>query len=654
MFLLLAFLIVLISCGCVSEKIEVITNKRETNTLPVSDGWTSVEKINEKMEVYLGNALTGLKLNNFGLALRGIEHDYNFVMVDDQLHLVPNLAAFIPMLDNVDFYAMDKENGSSTLNFFEGTLNGKWENNDVEILTQTLIHPEKEIFGHRIIIKNAKGKTFKIIETNGAQNHALYDNSIHFEITEILGGVSQYETSLRASMVVRNYQLNLSIIGGSLIDIHSSKSENDSYTHNIVFQINDDYFVFDRLISNQSINEKYNYEKLKNETQKWWEKQWETDIEIDGPLEDQLAVRSFMFYLEMGFHPKLPPFGLSNKKYNGHRFWDAEAWILPALLFIDRQKATDATLWRVTESNKEYIPWEQASQGIDATPEEFKSALHVNGWVAWWFEQANIMQLLNHENKRKANIISKKTSQYLKSKLELNKNGHYEIKNVRPPDETRQRNNDLITNLHAKWMISKYLNDEYTASKICIPKDENGIPLSYDNDKRTGYQQASALLAIYPLNWQIDLQTAKTMYDLYNDKVIEYGPAMTEPIHSIVASRLGRQEQAYTHWKNSWRKYVQGGHFQFSERSNKIETYFLTGAGGNLQAVIYGFLGLKLESDTGLPKLVSKSLNGGYRLSIEPRLPKNWKSVTFKNMHLPDGKWTIEVTHDKTTLRKGG
>jgi hypothetical protein len=51
---------------------------------------------------------------------------------------------------------------------------------------------------------------------------------------------------------------------------------------------------------------------------------------------------------------------------------------------------------------------------------------------------------------------------------------------------------------------------------------------------------------------------------------------------------------------------------------------------------------------------VSKSLNGGYRLSIEPRLPKDWNSVTFKNMHLPDGKWTLKVTHDKTTLKKGG
>lgn len=654
MFLLLAFFIVLIGCGCISEKIEVTTNKRGTDTLPVSDGWTSIESINENMQVYLGNASIGLKLNNYGLALRVMEHDYNFVMADDQLHLVPNLAAFIPMLDSIDFYTMDKENGISTLNFFEGTLNGKWENNDVEVLTQTLVHPEKEIFGHRIIIKNAKGKTFKIIETNGTPNHIFYDNSIHFEITEILGGVSQHETSHRPSMVLINYQLNLSIFGGRLIDIHSSKSENDAYIHSMIFQINDDYFVFDRMVSNQSINEKYSYEKLKNETRKWWEKQWQTDIEIDGPVEDQLAVRSFMFYIKMGFQPKLPPFGLSNKKYNGHRFWDAEVWILPAILLIDRQKATDATIWRISESNKEYIPWEQASQGIDATPEEFKSALHVNGWVAWWFEQANIMQLLNYEDKRKANIISKKASQYLKSRLELNQNGDYEIKNVRPPDETRQRNNDLITNLHAKRMISKYLNDKNSVSKIVIPKDENGIPLSYDNDKRTGYQQASALLAIYPLNWQFDKKTVEIMYEIYKDKVIEQGPAMTEPIHSIIASRLGLQDQAYTHWKNSWQKYVQGGHFQFSERSNKVETYFLTGAGGCLQAVIYGFLGLKLESDAGDPRLVSKPLNGGYRLSIEPHLPKNWKSVTFKNMHLPDGKWTLEATHDKTTLKKGG
>ncbi len=651
---LLVLFIILISCGCVSEKFEVTTSNRKTDTLPASDGWTSIEKINENMQVYLGNSSIGLKLNNYGLALQETEHDYNFVMVDDQLHLVPNLAAFVPMLGSVSFYAMDKENGISSLNFFEGTLSGKWKNRGVDVFTQTLIHPEKEVFGHRIVIRNAKGKTFRIIETNGTSNPKIYDNSILFEITETLAGVSQYEASLRSSQVSRNYQLNLSVIGGSLTDIRSSKSENDSYIHNMIFRIDDNHFVFDRIISNQFINEVYNYEKLKKETREWWAKKWETDIEIDGPVEDQLAVRSFIFYLEVGFHSKLPPFGLSNKKYNGHRFWDAETWILPAILFIDRQKATDATLWRITESDQEYIPWEQASQGIDATPEEFKSALHINGWVAWWFEQAKITQILNNKNKQKPDEISRKISQYLKSKLVLNENGNYEIKNVRPPDETRQRDNDLITNLHAKWMISKFLNDDETASKIYIPKDENDIPLSYDNDKRTGYQQASALLAIYPLNWQFDNQTMQAMYEIYNDKVIEHGPAMTEPIHSIIASRLGRQEQAYTHWKNSWQKYVRGGHFQFSERSSKAETYFLTGAGGSLQAVIYGFLGLKLEPNKGYPAIVSKSLNGGYRLSIEPRLPKDWNSVTFKNMHLPDGKWTLKVTHDKTTLKKGG
>ena len=54
-----------------------------------------------------------------------------------------------------------------------------------------------------------------------------------------------------------------------------------------------------------------------------WKKRWQSDIEIDGPVEDEQAVRSFLFYLRSSIAPEarraIAPMALSSEIYGGAR-----------------------------------------------------------------------------------------------------------------------------------------------------------------------------------------------------------------------------------------------------------------------------------------------------------------------------------------------
>ncbi|MCL6624935.1 MAG: hypothetical protein K6T17_10010, partial [Fimbriimonadales bacterium] len=145
------------------------------------------------------------------------------------------------------------------------------------------------------------------------------------------------------------------------------------------------------------------FSDLLRESEAIWSKRWETDIEVEGPIEDQQAIRSFLFYLYSNGNSKLPPMGLSDERYRGHRFWDAEAWMLPVYAFLRPSVAREATEWRVRSLREALgsavwcrVPWEVGIGG-DSTPPAFREALHVGGWVFWWLERAKALGFIRRE-----------------------------------------------------------------------------------------------------------------------------------------------------------------------------------------------------------------------------------------------------------------
>src|SRR6185312_11602462 len=78
---------------------------------------------------------------------------------------------------------------------------------------------------------------------------------------------------------------------------------------------------------------------------------WEgADVEVDGDVQIQQAVRFGLFHvLQAGARAEQRPIaakGLTGTGYDGHAFWDSEAYVLPVLIATAPHAAADALLWR--------------------------------------------------------------------------------------------------------------------------------------------------------------------------------------------------------------------------------------------------------------------------------------------------------------------
>jgi alpha,alpha-trehalose phosphorylase len=78
---------------------------------------------------------------------------------------------------------------------------------------------------------------------------------------------------------------------------------------------------------------------------------WEgADVEIEGDPELQQAVRFAFFHLLQASaraeQRAIPAKGLTGTGYDGHTFWDTEAFVLPALVYTLPRASADALRWR--------------------------------------------------------------------------------------------------------------------------------------------------------------------------------------------------------------------------------------------------------------------------------------------------------------------
>ena len=143
------------------------------------------------------------------------------------------------------------------------------------------------------------------------------------------------------------------------------------------------------------------------------------------------------------------------------------------------------------------------------------------------------------------------------------------------------------------------------------------------------------------------------MMDRFADKVIKNGPAMTDSVHAIIWARLGETDKAYDTWRHGWMDFVRPPFLLFSEKRTSDRTYFATGAAGELQSVIYGFLGFRIDSKPEAGANWSLKLKGDRWLSIKPNLPKAWKRVTFRNFHVLGKTYTLTATHQSVQVTQG-
>lgn len=502
----------------------------------------------------------------------------------------------------------------------DGMFSCRWKQGGASIQVEWLVHPMQELLARRIEI-TADSATVRLRPAPRTQKEKLAWASDRDKAKDIPAVVLRHKVLVDGKEPAGEAEIAIQREGRTVVI--------------------EDLIAFDDEPAES-------FDTLAAEVANAWSERWKTEIEIDGPIEDQRAIRACLFQLYAGGNAKLPPFGTSNTRYGGHRFWDAEAWMLPVYALVQPEVARKATDWRARTASRRLPGWETGADGADITPPSHKSAIHIWGWVYWWFERAEALGLLSSSDE--AERAKRRIEEAYLARAERSDRG-LEFRGVLPPDEGRPRDNDLITNLLARFALSR--RHPELASQVVLPRAHDGLLASWDGDHLRGYQQASALLALYPLEWRMPRHEAEAMFERYVDLTSPNGPAMSDSIHATIAARFASaagegsaewSRRAYQLWRESWEPFLDplGG---FSERRKTRETSFLTGAAGCLQTVIYGFAGLRLvppgTNTEGKPLI---ELNGGWRLAAQPALPPGWRSLTLRGIWLMGQRYTIRAT----------
>jgi trehalose/maltose hydrolase-like predicted phosphorylase len=110
-------------------------------------------------------------------------------------------------------------------------------------------------------------------------------------------------------------------------------------------------------------------------------------------------------------------------------------------------------------------------------------------------------------------------------------------------------------------------------------------------------KQADVNLLAYPLS--VVKEQARIDQDLayYEGRTSPEGPAMSFSILATLHARAGRADKAYQLYLKSYRPNLLGPFGVLAETAGGSNPYFATGAGGSLQAVLFGFGGLQIGPD---------------------------------------------------------
>ncbi|MBW8901331.1 MAG: glycoside hydrolase family 65 protein, partial [Massilia sp.] len=168
---------------------------------------------------------------------------------------------------------------------------------------------------------------------------------------------------------------------------------------------------------------------------------------------------------------------------------------------------------------------------------------------------------------------------------------------------------------------------EVVAANIPIPHFSDGTTRENSRYDGVAVKQADANLLAYPLD--IVKAPADVARDLayYAPRLSAEGPAMSQAIVATLSARLDRPDQAYAAFIKSYRPNQLPPFGVLAETAGGSNPYFATGAGGSLQALLFGFGGVHIGDDgiTQAPQ----------------RLPASWKRLVIKGVGPQRATWTV-------------
>ncbi|RUT73376.1 glycosyl hydrolase family 95 catalytic domain-containing protein [Ancylomarina longa] len=404
-----------------------------------------------------------------------------------------------------------------------------------------------------------------------------------------------------------------------------------------------------------------NIDDLLNQHKKLWAKIWENDIIIEGDMESQRDVRMALYSL-FSFSRKntrlsISPMGLSSHKgYNGHIFWDSEIWMYPPLLAFDQDIAKTLLDYRFDrlEKAKEkaanygfkgaMFPWESDDTGEEATPTwaltgTFEQHITADVGIAFW----NYFLTTGDKTWLKLTgfPVLKEVADFWISRVRENEDGTFSIINVVGADEFAPNVDDnAFTNGSVK-VVLKYATKAAQELEI-VPNEQwmkvsdnikfhyfaNGVMKEHANYKGEIIKQADVNLLTYPLAITTKEDLVRKELNYYEPKISKECPAMAHAVLSVINARLGYAKEAFRLFKQGYVPNRRPPFGVLSESANSNNPYFATGAGGMLQAVLFGFGGLRI-TENGI-------------VQENPCLPKEWKKLTIKGIGINNEIFVVE------------
>ena len=168
---------------------------------------------------------------------------------------------------------------------------------------------------------------------------------------------------------------------------------------------------------------------------------------------------------------------------------------------------------------------------------------------------------------------------------------------------------------------------EEVGKGIRILRFKDGVTREHATYNGEMIKQADVNLLGYPLYFVGDAESQKKDMEYYVDKIDpQNGPAMSYSVFCVQYARMGDAKRAYEMFCRCYQPNLRAPFGVLAETPTSDNPYFMTGAGGLLQAVINGFCGLQI-TDGGVEQLSSV-------------LPAHWKKVTVKGVE-PEKKMYV-------------
>ncbi len=492
----------------------------------------------------------------------------------------------------------------------------------ISLLTSTAKSPTGKLL-------MAASNSFLFNEPHGSEPsviHEMWDNNMH---------LLKFKKKLKAG---ETYQF--AVIGSVITSAHHDDPLNEA----------------ERLTIFATLEGRERLLKFHNQA---WDELWKSDVVIGGDENIQRDVHSMIYHLyafaREGTAYSMSPMGLSGLGYNGHAFWDTEIWMYPSLLLLQPAIAKSLIEYRYQRLEAArhnafahgfkgaMFPWESAASGNEETPVwalsgPFEHHITADVGLAAW----NYYAVTQDKDwlRTKGYPLLKETADFWASRVERNGPGRYDINNVVAADEWAENvDNNAYTNAAARANL-KYATDAARLlginpdadwmnvhNNIPILKFPDGVTREHATYAGEQIKQGDVNLLSYPFKEITDAATITKDLNYYEPRVGE-GPAMTHAIFSILYSRLGQPQKAFEAFKAGYMPNKRPPFGVLAETATGNNPYFLTGAGGMVQAMLNGFGGLEITS-AGI-------------IQLKTKLPSQWKSLQLTGIGVERKNYVVK------------